>query len=318
MPERFWITTLGCPKNDVDSEKLIGRLDAGGYERAEDPGEADLIVVNTCAFIEAAREESIETILELDGLRAAGSRLVVTGCLAERSGEELAAAIGEIDLVAGFGVPVEMKTTRRVVRAGEHALALDPTSNSFDLLELPRPPASAPWAYVKVAEGCDRRCGFCAIPSFRGKQRSRSLASILAEIERLEAREIVLVAQDLASYGHDRTADRAQSRVQDSRHRRAHRGSRATCRAGSPALPVPVLAQRSTRRGRPRDRRALLRPLPAARIRDACCARCAATGARPASSSGSGRSATSSLARPSGRRSSSATRARPRRTTTSC
>ena len=81
------------------------------------------------------------------------------------------------------------------------------TSNSFDLLELPRPPASAPWAYVKVAEGCDRRCGFCAIPSFRGKQRSRSLASILAEIERLEAREIVLVAQDLASYGHDRSAD---------------------------------------------------------------------------------------------------------------
>jgi ribosomal protein S12 methylthiotransferase len=206
VPERFWITTLGCPKNEVDSEKLIGRLDAGGYERAGDPGEADLIVINTCAFIEAAREESIETILELDGLRAAGSRLVVTGCLAERSGEELAAAIGEIDLVAGFGVPVEMKTTRRVVRAGEHALALDPTSNSFDLLELPRPPASAPWAYVKVAEGCDRRCGFCAIPSFRGKQRSRSLASILAEIERLEAREIVLVAQDLASYGRDRSA----------------------------------------------------------------------------------------------------------------
>lgn len=204
MAERFWITTLGCPKNDVDSQKLIGRLDAGGYERAQDPGEADLIVVNTCAFIEAAREESIETILELDGLRGAGSRLVVTGCLAERSGEELAAAIGEIDLVAGFGVPVEMKTTRRVVRAAGHASPLDASTNSFDLLELPRPSASAPWAYVKVAEGCDRRCGFCAIPSFRGKQRSRPMASILAEIESLKAREIVLVAQDLASYGHDR------------------------------------------------------------------------------------------------------------------
>ena len=117
MDERFWITTLGCPKNEVDSEKLIGRLAAGGYEPAQDPGEADLVVVNTCAFIEAAREESIETILELDGLRKPGSRLVVTGCLAERSGEELAAALGEIDLVAGFGVPVEMKTARRVVRA---------------------------------------------------------------------------------------------------------------------------------------------------------------------------------------------------------
>jgi len=206
VAERFWITTLGCPKNDVDSQKLIGRLAAGGYEPAQDPAEADLVVVNTCAFIEAAREESIETILELDGLRAAGSRLVVTGCLAERSGEELAAAISEIDLVAGFGVPVELKTRRRVVRAGGRVPAPDASTNDFDLLELPRPAAGAPWAYVKVAEGCDRRCGFCAIPSFRGRQRSRSLTSILSEIEALGVREIVLVAQDLASYGHDRTA----------------------------------------------------------------------------------------------------------------
>ena len=205
MDERFWITTLGCPKNEVDSQKLIGRLAAGGYQRAQDPGEADLVVVNTCAFIDAAREESIETILELDGLRKPGSRLVVTGCLAERSGEQLAAALGEIDLVAGFGVPVEMKTARRVVRAGSDASSADVTAHSFDLLELPRPPATAPWAYVKVAEGCDRRCGFCAIPSFRGKQRSRPAGSILAEIEALKAREIVLVAEDLASYGHDRT-----------------------------------------------------------------------------------------------------------------
>jgi ribosomal protein S12 methylthiotransferase len=203
--ERFWVTTLGCPKNDVDSQKLISRLVDGGFESAQDPGDADLVVVNTCAFIEAAREESIETILELDGLRKAGSRLVVTGCLAERSGEELAGAIAEIDLVAGFGVPVEMKTTRRVVRAGSQDSAPGGSWTDFDLLELPRSSAGAPWAYVKVAEGCDRRCGFCAIPSFRGKQRSRTLASILAEVEALEVKEIVLVAQDLASYGHDRT-----------------------------------------------------------------------------------------------------------------
>jgi len=201
VDERFWITTLGCPKNEVDSQKLVGRLTAEGYEPAQDPGEADLVVVNTCAFIEAARDESIETILELDELRKKGSRLVVTGCLAERSGEELAAALEEVDLVAGFGVPVELKTARRVVRADDNG-----STRNFDLLELPRPPASAPWAYVKVAEGCDRRCGFCAIPSFRGKQRSRSLASIMAEIDALDAREIVLVAQDLASYGRDRTA----------------------------------------------------------------------------------------------------------------
>src|ERR1019366_5863261 len=117
VSERYWITTLGCPKNDVDSQKLVGRLTADGYEKAQLPGEADLVVVNTCAFIESAREESIETILELHGLRKPGSRLVVTGCLAERSGEELAAALDEVDLVAGFGVPVEMKTARRVVRA---------------------------------------------------------------------------------------------------------------------------------------------------------------------------------------------------------
>ena len=206
MDERFWVTTLGCPKNDVDSEKLVGRLTAQGYEPAQDPGEADLVIVNTCAFIEAARDESIEAILELADLRKRGSRLVVTGCLAERSGEELAAELGEIDLVAGFGVPVELKTARRVVRATQDAPQHEGSPTSFDLLELPRPPASAPWAYVKVAEGCDRRCGFCAIPSFRGKQRSRSLHSILAEIDALQAREIVLVAQDLASYGHDRTA----------------------------------------------------------------------------------------------------------------
>ena len=189
VQERYWITTLGCPKNEVDSEKLVGRLSAGGYEAALDPGEADLVVVNTCAFIDAAREESVETILELDGLRKRGSRLVVTGCLAERSGEELAAALGEVDLVAGFGVPVEMKTSRRVVRKGDMAPGSAGSLESFDLLELPRPFSGAPFAYVKVAEGCDRRCGFCAIPSFRGKQRSRPMDSILDEIDGLGARD---------------------------------------------------------------------------------------------------------------------------------
>ncbi|MGD1011130.1 MAG: 30S ribosomal protein S12 methylthiotransferase RimO [Acidimicrobiales bacterium] len=203
MPERFWITTLGCPKNEVDSEKLVGRLSAGGYEPAEDPSEADLVVVNTCAFIDAAREESVEAILELDGLRKSGARLVVTGCLAERSGDELADAIGGIDLVAGFGVPVELRTPRRVVHVDPLAPDADGLTTSFDLLELPRPRALSPWAYVKVAEGCDRRCGYCAIPSFRGAQRSRPLESILDEIAVLEVREVVLVAQDLASYGRD-------------------------------------------------------------------------------------------------------------------
>ena len=100
----YWITTLGCPKNDVDSAKLAGRLTASGYGEASGPEEADLIVVNTCAFIQPAREESIDTILTLSEARRPGARLAVTGCLAERSGDELAEAMPEIDIVAGFGM----------------------------------------------------------------------------------------------------------------------------------------------------------------------------------------------------------------------
>jgi ribosomal protein S12 methylthiotransferase len=185
---RYWLETLGCPKNQVDSDKLAGTLLAEGYVPAVTPQAADLVVVNTCAFIEAARQESIDTILALSDRRHPGAKLVVTGCLAERYGAELAAALPEADLVAGFGVPVSL--TRKSVP-------------SFDLLNLPRPRGGAPWAYVKVAEGCDRKCGFCAIPSFRGRQRSRALADILAEVDSLQVQEVVLVAQDLASYGRD-------------------------------------------------------------------------------------------------------------------
>ena len=190
---RYWLETLGCPKNQVDSDKLAGTLEAEGYRPAGRPGAADLVVVNTCAFIDAAREESIETILSLSGARRAGARVVVTGCLAERYGSELADALPDVDLVAGFGVPVTLSAKPGVA----------PPIPSFDLLNLPRPPARAPWAYVKVAEGCDRTCGFCAIPSFRGRQRSRRLDDILAEVGSLGVEEVVLVAQDLVSYGRD-------------------------------------------------------------------------------------------------------------------
>jgi ribosomal protein S12 methylthiotransferase len=186
---RYWLETLGCPKNQVDSDKLAGTLQAEGYVEARAPEAADVVVVNTCAFIEAARQESIEVVLALAEARRPDARLVVTGCLAERYGEELGAALPEVDLVAGFGVPVTLTSKPRVP--------------SFDLLNLPRPPSRAPWAYVKVAEGCDRNCGFCAIPSFRGRQRSRAMVDVLAEVDSLEVQEVVLVAQDLASYGRD-------------------------------------------------------------------------------------------------------------------
>jgi ribosomal protein S12 methylthiotransferase len=193
---RFYVETLGCPKNQVDSDKLIGTLLADGMSPVDDAGDADLVVVNTCAFIEEARKESIDTILSLAEERRPGARLVVTGCMAERYGAELAEELPEVDAVVGFGVPIAPERTRIPVAA-----APLPT---LDLLNLPRPASAAPWAYVKIAEGCNRSCGFCAIPSFRGPQRSRDIDSILSEVAETGAREIVLVAQDLASFGTDR------------------------------------------------------------------------------------------------------------------
>src|SRR5688500_8079840 len=184
----YWVETLGCPKNQVDSDKLVGTLQADGYVAADSPDQADLVVVNTCAFIEAARQESVDTILALADARQSDARLVVTGCMAERYGAELAAALPEGDPVAGFGVPVAIG---RKPATGTNGAA-NGNVPKLDLLNLPRPKSPVPWAYVKIAEGCDRACGFCAIPSFRGKQRSRSIAEILHEVDELDAQEIVL------------------------------------------------------------------------------------------------------------------------------
>ena len=137
-PTTYFLETLGCPKNEVDSAKLEGRFAADGLRPASTPDEADLVIVNTCAFIEDARQESIDTILDLSDRRREGSRLVVTGCLAERHGEELASSVPEIDQVAPFGVdmtgggpvPVQLGPTRR--------------APDFDLLNLPRPASPRP------------------------------------------------------------------------------------------------------------------------------------------------------------------------------
>ncbi len=213
-PRRFFVETLGCPKNAVDSDKVVATLLADGLVPADAAGDADLVVVNTCAFVEAARQESIDTVLALAESRKTGAKLVVTGCLAERYGSELADALPEADAVVGFAgegaiagavgmvaVPVDMPVLHRGAGRTPRQGA-----GVADLLDLPRPAPSAPWAYVKVAEGCDRACAFCAIPTFRGPQRSRTPESIEAEVRDLVAHgvaEIVLVAQDLAWYGRD-------------------------------------------------------------------------------------------------------------------
>ena len=224
----YHIETLGCPKNQVDSDKLEGTLAADGLERADGAASADVVVVNTCAFIEEARRESVDAILALAEAKRPSARLVVTGCLAERYGDELAQALPEADRVAGFGAPLVDPPPAGAApdhaaspgaagsspgrRPAPHPAGANPVAvelgprrpaPEMDLLNLPRPPSPRPWAYVKIAEGCDRACGFCAIPSFRGPQRSRPFESILAEVAALGVEEAVLVAQDLASYGRD-------------------------------------------------------------------------------------------------------------------
>ncbi|MEO0492488.1 MAG: 30S ribosomal protein S12 methylthiotransferase RimO [Actinomycetota bacterium] len=196
-PQTYFLETLGCPKNQVDSDKLEGRFAADGMVAVDSPDEADIVVVNTCAFIDEARQESVDTILSLSDQRRDGAKLVVTGCMAERHGDEIADSLPEVDQVAPFGVDITGSTAV--------AVSLGPTRRApdFDLLNLPRPASARPWSYVKIAEGCDRACGFCAIPTFRGPQRSRSIDQILTEVDELQAREIVLVAQDLAAYGRD-------------------------------------------------------------------------------------------------------------------
>ena len=214
--QSYAIVTLGCPKNQVDSDKLEGTLTGTGMVAVSDVDAADVVIVNTCAFIEEARQESVETILTVAERRRAGSRLVVTGCMAERYGAELTAELPEIDHLAPFGMSLIPELTGgsgkepgTQVEPAAVPVALGPTRGSvrrvpdFDLLNLPRPTAPRPWAYVKIAEGCDRVCGFCAIPSFRGPQRSRTIEQIMSEVEQLAAQEIVLVAQDLAAYGRD-------------------------------------------------------------------------------------------------------------------
>ncbi|MDA8374603.1 MAG: 30S ribosomal protein S12 methylthiotransferase RimO [Actinomycetota bacterium] len=209
MKPTVWIETLGCAKNEVDSDKLAFRAASTGIGRARSLASADLVVVNTCAFIESAREESIAAVLDALGAKKESARVVVTGCMAERYRGELVEALPEVDVVAGFeqdfvgefaaeaGVALSLGPTRR------RRLPVMDLDASYDLLNLPVGPSKRPFAYLKAAEGCDRKCGFCAIPSFRGRQRSRAIEDLVAEAERLGSKEIVVVAQDLASYGKD-------------------------------------------------------------------------------------------------------------------
>ncbi len=201
------MVSLGCSKNQVDAERLLALLPKGEFAVCPDPGQCQVVIVNTCGFIEDAKQESIDTILEFAALKERGDLrcLVVTGCLAQRYREELAREIPEADVVLGIGRNGEIAAAIRNALEGNRVLAFGPKEDLS--LEGDRVLAGPPYsAYVKVAEGCSNRCSYCAIPLIRGDFRSRPLENILEEVRSLAARgikEVNLVAQDTSRYGLD-------------------------------------------------------------------------------------------------------------------
>ena len=202
--------SLGCPKNLVDSEVMLGTLSSSGFEITPDRQAADVIVVNTCGFIDSAKAESVDTILEMAQLKETGQcrKLVVAGCLAERYRGEIQKEIPEIDFVFG---PDELGQILEAVRLDESEpipdIRIDSLYTSREVPTIPRLRTTAPhMAYLKISEGCDHTCAFCAIPGFRGRFRSRTIVDLVDEAQRLAdggAREIIVVSQDTLAYGKD-------------------------------------------------------------------------------------------------------------------
>ncbi len=198
--------SLGCPKNRVDSEVMLGVARGEGFEHVSDPSDAEVIVVNTCGFIDAAKQESIDTILSLADQKANGrcEKLVVTGCLSQRYGKELAEGMPEVDHFLGSS---DMLKIEQVLRgAGDRMLVGNPADWVVSAADPRTISTRGASAYVKIAEGCNRSCSFCVIPKLRGKQRSRSIEDVVREVEGLVAAgvaEVNLVSQDTIAYGRD-------------------------------------------------------------------------------------------------------------------
>jgi ribosomal protein S12 methylthiotransferase len=202
--------SLGCPKNRVDTEVMLGVSDQSGYELVSDASAADVIVVNTCGFIESAKQESIDTIFELAEWKTNGrcEKLVVAGCLSQRYPEELAREMPEVDHFLGSSDMLKLNSVLHSDAAHpvERVLVGNPADYVYKQADPRRLAGPRHSAYVKIAEGCSRHCSFCAIPSFRGTQRSRPIADVVGEVERLCASgtvEVNLISQDTVSYGRD-------------------------------------------------------------------------------------------------------------------
>lgn len=210
---KIGVVSLGCPKNLVDSETMLGLIHEENYEITNDPSEAEIIIVNTCGFIESAKEESINTILQMAEYKKSGSckYIIVTGCLSQRYAEELFNELPEADAIAGVEVYDEIGSIIKRVMNGERFIMLERskpdviyTSKETFLPRILTTPSYT--AYLKIAEGCDNCCSYCAIPKIRGPYRSKPMAQVLKEAKVLAdngVKELIVVAQDTTRYGED-------------------------------------------------------------------------------------------------------------------
>lgn len=207
MNKKIGLVSLGCPKNLVDSELMLGLLKTGGYEIVNNSDEADIIIVNTCGFIESAKQESINTIIEMAALKEHKCELlIVTGCMAERYRQMILDEIPEVDAVVGTGSYGEIAAVIEEAYKGVRVSRYDELSDTSYMEGERIVSTGKGYAYLKIAEGCDNKCTYCIIPSLRGPFRSRSIGSIVKEAEKLASlgiKELILAAQDTTRYGVD-------------------------------------------------------------------------------------------------------------------
>ena len=207
MAVRVGMVSLGCSKNQVDAEIMLAKIRSAGYELSADSGLCDVVIVNTCGFIESAKTEAIENILEFVTLKKEGQikAIIVTGCLSERYQEEVAKELPEVDAVVGIGSNADIADIIGRVLKGERVVTFGPKENLP--LDGRRIISNLPfYAYIKIAEGCDNRCTYCAIPAIRGDFRSRTVENVVSEAKELAAngvKELIVIAQDITRYGLD-------------------------------------------------------------------------------------------------------------------
>lgn len=207
MKKSIALISLGCAKNLVNSEQMLYLLDEAGYALSPDPEGCDAVIINTCGFIDAAKSEAIDTILQMAELKAAGKlgKIIVTGCLPERYRDDIRTELPEIDAILGVGSFADIVSALDEAFAGNIVEYFGDKNAPVD--ELPRVVSTGPsWAYLKIAEGCDNFCAFCAIPYIRGRYRSRSMTNILEEARSLAehgVKELIVIAQDITKYGTD-------------------------------------------------------------------------------------------------------------------